>query len=208
MCGHDAEGDGEPQPRSLAGLLGREEWIEQPCPGRLRDAWTVVADRDADSLDIFEQLFVLGGACRAFRLHKRGRNPKMGRCLAIVAAKSLNGVDRQVEQHLLQLGPVEVNLGQRCRNIDGDLDAVGAEGVRLQLEDALDQDPDTGRPSLGRAGTGEVEQVLDDAAGSIGLLHEQPGVVLHILRQSCVTAEQLAEGDDCCQRIVQLVGHA
>jgi hypothetical protein len=106
------------------------------------------------------------------------------------------------------LTAVEIHIRQSGRDVDLDLDLVRVKRVGLELENALNEGTDAGRSSLRRSSPGEVEKVLDYAAGSVRLLDQESGVVPHVVREALVAAHQLAEGDDRGQRVVQLVGDA
>ena len=206
--GHDPERDGQAEARAVAGLLCGEERNEQPRLRRLRDAGPVVADGDPDPVAFVDVPSRPAGHRARFGLDQLGGDPQVGSATAFAAVDRLDRIDGEVEEDLLDLGAVEVDLGQGGRDVELDLDLVRADGVGLELEHALDQNRDARRPALGRSRAGEVEQVLDDAAGPVGLLDEQAGVALHVLGQARVAVDQLAEADDRRQRVVELVRDA
>ena len=94
-------------------------------------------------------------------------------------ADRLDGVERQVQQDLLQLAPIDVDRaagpsGTSRTSVDpADLEAVG-----LQREDAVHQGRERRRVALRRSLAREVEQVLDDAPRPVGFLDEQIGVIV------------------------------
>ena len=127
---------------------------------------------------------------------------------ALVGADGLDGVQGQVEQHLLELTAVDVNERQAFGNVRLELDSAGAQGVGLEREDALDEGSDRGRVALRGPLASEVEEVLDDPPRPVRLLDKELRVVAHVVGQAVVALQQLAEGDDRGKWIVQLVRDA
>ena len=126
----------------------------------------------------------------------------------LVGPDGLDRVERQVEEHLLELAAVGVDRGEVLRQIDVDLDPARRDAVRLKSEHALDERRDRSWEPFARSLAGEVEQVLDDVAGAVRLLDQQPRVVTQVGGQALVAEDQLAEGHDRRERVVELVGDA
>ena len=98
---HDAVGRGETETRSPPPVLGREKWLENPLPDRGVDAGPGVPHRDrtyrpgADSGR---------GGLRLVKVRVLA-----SRRTAAAPGHRLPGVDEEVEQHLLELRPVDLH---------------------------------------------------------------------------------------------------
>src|SRR5262249_17624895 len=95
----DAVDGGKAEPRALADLLGREEWLEDFVDMFRRDALAGVADLDQHVVARGDRF--VGEAC-AFRLLEISRPD-----LELAAIRHcISGVDRKIYDHLLELGEV------------------------------------------------------------------------------------------------------
>jgi len=168
----------QPQARSLARLFGGEERVEQPHSRRLWNARSVVANSDSDVFRIVDKFVRLGAAgpdgSEAQSQSPRGAQALSGRefrnaCMALI---------RQVQGELAASGPGP----GRPRQVGCGLSTNTSTRFVLRAYDCSSR---TLRTSVRcssdvarRALAGEVQQVLDDAPGSVRLLDEQAGVVL------------------------------
>src|SRR5271169_1119873 len=99
---------------------------------------------------------------------------------------------------------VQHRLGQIRVQARDDLDIAGAQLVLHELNGALDEGIDVGKPALRRMKPGEVEQVLDNSLAALCALEDQLEVPVLVRVAGCL-GEQLRESHDGGERIVQLM---
>ncbi|VTR66525.1 hypothetical protein DESC_480235 [Desulfosarcina cetonica] len=190
MALNDAGRYGQAQSRALAHGLGREKGIEQLVQVIGQDAAARVGD--ADFHTAFRPLAGIAGG---------DLDPAAGR-------HGVEGVEDHVDQHALALVPVEHQNGQGRVGLENQVDAFDQGLVLHQPDTVLDQHVHI----HGRGGefglAGEVEQALDDAAHPFGLGGHDRKIVAHVLGQVRAAQDQVGEGQDGRQRIVDLMGHA
>ena len=124
----DSEGNRQAQSGSCASFLRREERHEETGPQGPRDPGTAVADLQADHLR--------GALVPAPVLGSDGRCHDCDTPRSAGGLDGLDGVEREVQQHLLHLGAVDFDRRQVGRDLDLDLDTAGTDRVGLQAEHA------------------------------------------------------------------------
>ena len=191
MARDDAERHRQPETGSLARCLCHQERHEEVRTELGRDAGPVVGDRHPDDVSA-------GVGHRP--LCDDPDRPVFGSRL-----DRLGRIEGQVDEDLLDLGTIQ----QYCRDVLGDLhdrlDPTGTERIGLQCEDLIDDSAEGHGSTFRRSLARKVEKAVDDPVGSTSLLDEEIGLVAKLGRQALIRSDQLAEGEDRGQRIVQLV---
>ena len=180
-----------PRPVPSPGPFVVKNGTNRPASIRLRDATPVVLDPDPDV-----------GSIRG----RRGADAQ--RAVVTRRADRLDGVEREVQEDLLDLRPVERDVRDIGRDVDLDRDPAGGIRIRLEVDDALDEWPDRRGMTFGRSLPREIEQATDDPSRPVGLVDELVGHRLHVRGQARIGAQELAEADDRGEGVVELVGDA
>ena len=188
--------DGKSQAGSLAHVLGGEERVEDPPQVRFRNAAAGIDDRYCHHRPIL-------GSRRARVLGAAG-----GHGDAALFLDRVLGVDQHVHDHLLDLVGVDPDRRQRAVEVDVDLDIAQMRGPLDDSHRIIDDLVEVGEFLLRLLLAGEIEQPLDDGGAALGFTDDQVHVlgvgtlVRHFLPQ------QMREGENAGERIVQFVGDA
>ena len=138
----DVVTDRQPQPRTLAGGLGREERIEYLFLHLGRNAGAVVADADLHA--------VAEATCRG----GKGRLETVAG-LRLARGRCVEAVQDQVQQHPRDVLRENVGLagGRIERSLEGDIEVLllGTRAVIGEVEAFLDKGVDIDKPVLARS---------------------------------------------------------
>ena len=188
---------GQAEPHALAVVLGREEGVEDPVERLLRDALAVVRHLEHRALPVLRR-----------RVTTDTRPEPWGR---VASAPFMT----QVEDHLLHLGGVARQEGQRLVEPQRRLDVQQLQLVRHEADRRPHDGVEVGRGALGLRAAREGEEVGDDAPRPRGLLGDPLEVAAELgdalPRDAVVLQDPAHEGgevQDARERVVDLVGDA
>jgi hypothetical protein len=190
VLAHDLGADEEPEPRSAAGLLRREEGLEDPFAVRRSDARSGVGDGDFDF-------------ARLPRARRRRHDPPSPR-------RRVDRVGQKVQDHLLELVRVAPHQRQARLGVDRETQPGAREPWSHQIGGVPNEPLEVDGARFSGRTAGDVQQSGDDVDDACDLRHddgEAPRDVVgqHARRQ--VLAEQLEMSCHRVQRRADLVCH-